>query len=175
MYWLEWRDSPAILRARMDGSDMIILIQNRSQMARPRALVIDFIDDMLYWTDEHNNYILRAKTDGTGVEKVITSLLYPHCLTQYKDFIYWGDPEEGSITRASKYNGGNRTTIAANIGYINDIAIFHSSRQVGWNKCGYKNGGCTHLCLALPENKYRCACPNHYTLDNDTKTSCISK
>ena len=154
---------------------MVILIQNRSHTARPRSLAIDFFDDMMYWTDEYYSRILRAKTDGTGVEKVITSLLHPYCLTQYKNFIYWGDLQEGSITRASKYNGGNRTTIANNTGFINDMKVFHSSRQVGWNKCGYQNGGCSHICLALPEDKYRCGCPNHYTLDNDTKTSCIGK
>ena len=175
IYWTEWRDSSAILRSNMDGTDVVVLIQNHSLMARPRALVIDFFDDMIYWTDEHNNHILRARIDGSGVEKVITSVPHPYCLTQYKDFIYWGDLQEGSITRASKYNGGNRTRIEANIGYINDMKVFHNSRQVGWNKCGEENGGCSHICLALPGDKYTCACPNHYTLDNETKTSCISK
>ena len=175
MYWTEWRQSAAILRANMDGTNMTILIHNHSQVARPRALVIDFFEDMIYWTEEHLNHISRAKIDGTGLEKVIESLPHPYCLTQYKDFIYWGDPHEGTITRASKYNGGNRTRIEGNVGYIMDMKVFHNSRQVGWNRCGDESGGCSHLCLALPEEKYTCACPNHYILDNETRTSCISK
>ena len=176
MYWTEWRDSSVILRANMDGTGAVILIQNRSQMVRPRALVVDFFDAMLYWTDEDNGHILRATIDGTGLEKVITSdASHPYGLTQYKDFIYWGDSQEGSISRASKYNGGNRTRINFNLGYINDMKVFHNSRQIGWNICGHKNGGCSHLCLALPEDKYKCACPNHYILNKETKTTCISK
>ncbi len=31
-----------------------------------------------------------------------------------------------------------------------DILVFHSSRQSGWNPCAVNNGGCSHLCLALP-------------------------
>ena len=176
MYWTEGRESAAIMRANMDGSNMTILIQNHNEMAKPRSLVIDFFEEMMYWTEEHYNHISRARIDGTGVEKLIETFLpHPYCLTQYKDFIYWGDQQEATITRASKYNGGNRTRIEGNIGYIMDMKVFHNSRQVGWNKCGDDNGGCSHLCLALPEQKYTCACPDHYTLDNLTKSTCISK
>ena len=176
MYWTEWRDSAAILRANMDGTGMKILIQSYTQMVRPRSLVIDFFEDMIYWTEEHLNCISRARIDGTGLENVISSSLpHPNCLTQYKDFIYWGDQDDQTISRANKKNGGNRTRIEGNIGYIMDMKIFHNSRQIGWNECGDNNGGCSHLCLALPQEKYTCACPNHYTLDNKTKTSCISK
>jgi low density lipoprotein receptor-related protein 5/6 len=176
MYWTDWHDSASILRANMDGSNVTILLQNHSIIRKPKGLVIDFLEDMIYWTDEENNYIARAMIDGTGLEKIISSSLpHPSCLTQYKDFVYWGDQQEGSITRASKYNGENRTMIEGNIGYIMDMKIFHNSRQVGWNECGNENGGCSHLCLALPGNKYTCACPNHYTLDEETKTTCISK
>ena len=176
MYWTEWRDSASILRANMDGTNVTVLLRHHSVIRRPRALVIDFLEDMIYWTDEEQNYIARAMIDGTGLQKIISSSLpHPYCLTLYKDFLYWGDQQEGSITRASKYTGGNRTIITGNIGYIMDMKIFHSSRQVGWNECGNENGGCSHLCLALQQNTYTCGCPNHYTLDKDTKTSCISK
>lgn len=171
-----WTSSAAILRADMDGHNMTVLLQNDHHMVRPRAIVIDYLEEKIYWTDEHINCILRANIDGSALEVVISSNLpHPSSLTQYKDFIYWGDPQESSITRASKYNGGNRTMIEANIGYIMDMKVFHSSRQIGWNQCGKDNGGCSHLCLALPEEKWTCACPNHFTLDMDSKTWCISK
>lgn len=179
MYWTEWRlssASAAILRANMDGTNMTFLIANHPEMARPKALVIDFFENMIYWTEEHHNHISRARIDGSGHEKVVSLFLpHPNCLTQYKDFIYWGDQQEGTITRASKYNGGNRTTIEGNVEYIMDMKVFHDSRQVGWNECGNENGGCSHLCLALSDERYTCACPNHYTLDEKNEKSCISK
>ena len=49
----------------------------------------------------------------------------------------------------------------------------------GWNACNGNNGGCSHLCLALPtipdsNQTHICACPTHYELNWDNKT-CTGK
>lgn len=54
-----------------------------------------------------------------------------------------------------------------------DLLVFHATKQRGSNPCSSSNGGCKHLCLALPnpsggEPVYTCACPTHYTLQNET-------
>ena len=175
MYWSDWRNSAAIYRSNMDGNEVTSLIQNHTYLGRPNSLVIDFFEGKIYWTEHLFNRILRANLDGSTLEVVVSSYLpHPYCLTQYKDFIYWGDWEEGAITRARKENGGNRTRIEGHVGYVMDMKIFHNSRQNGWNACGTDNGGCSHLCLALPRERYTCACPNHYMLDTRNK-SCIGK
>ena len=175
MYWTEWGTTAGIYRSNMAGNDIVLLIQNFTYISRPNSLVIDFFEEKIYWAERHYNHILRANTDGSGLEIVVSSRLpHPNCLTQYKDFIYWGDMEEETINRASKETGGNRTRIEGHLGFIMDMKIFHNSRQTGWNSCGDENGNCSHLCLALPDDQYTCGCPNHYTLDTTNK-SCICK
>ena len=71
-------------------------------------------------------------------------------MTQYEEFIYWADWTTRSIERAHKLSGENRTRIQNQVDYVMDILVFHSSRQSGWNPCAVNNGGCSHLCLALP-------------------------
>ena len=78
--------------------------------------------------------------------------------------------QEGTISRASKENGENRTRNEGHLGLVMDGKVFHSSRQFGWNQCGVNNGGCSHLCLARPNEEYTCACPNHYVLDATYKS-----
>lgn len=176
MYWIEWRESAVILRALMDGRNMTVIIQNHTVVMRPRALVIDYLENMIYWTDERHGSIYRARSDGTGLESVVLQHLpHPYCVTQYKDFIFWGDHDDNTISRANKLNGGNRTMIEANIGYIMDVKVFHGTRQVGWNDCGIGNGGCSHLCIPLPGKKHTCACPNHFSIDEEKNTTCIGK
>ena len=39
----------------------------------------------------------------------------------------------------------------------------------GFNKCGSRNGGCSHLCLPRPSG-FSCACPTGIQLKGDRKT-----
>ena len=95
MYWTEWGTTAGIYRSNMAGNDIVLLIQNFTYISRPNSLVIDFFEEKIYWAERHYNHILRANTDGSGLEIVVSSRLpHPNCLTQYKDFIYWGDMEE---------------------------------------------------------------------------------
>jgi low density lipoprotein receptor-related protein 5/6 len=102
-------------------------------------------------------------------------------VVKLQDFIYWTDWNTGDIVRANKMTGLNRTRIHERLEHVTDILVFHASRQAGWNLCAVNNGGCSHLCLAMPNpggppgrpsTAHRCACPTHYTLSNNT---CIRK
>lgn len=68
--------------------------------------------------------------------------------------------------------------LQSQLDYITDILVFHSSRQSGQNPCSINNGGCSHLCLAVPSSNgtrnFTCACPTHYTLAED-HTTCYRK
>lgn len=58
------------------------------------------------------------------------------------------------------------------------LSSWYKNKQTHTNQCSINNGGCSHLCLALPKKSfgeqatYTCACPTHYTLQNKT---CIGK
>lgn len=48
-------------------------------------------------------------------------------------------------------------------------SIFLSLASSGFNKCGRRNGGCTHLCLPRP-NGTSCACPTGILLKGDGRS-----
>jgi low density lipoprotein receptor-related protein 5/6 len=69
---------------------------------------------------------------GQDMVYVITDQVpQPMGLTLYHDFIFWADWQRQTIERANKSSGTNRTTIQTRIDSVQDILVFHSSRQSG--------------------------------------------
>nr|CAD7429275.1 unnamed protein product [Timema monikensis] len=185
MYWSDWGDMGRIERAAMDGSRRTVLI---GKLGRANGLTIDYVQRRLYWTEITSPAIESADLDGGRRVQVVTQgIEKPYGLTQYQDYIYWTDWKTGNIECANKTTGCNRTRIHAQLEYVTDILVFHNSRQSGWNQCAVGNGGCSHLCLALPSpggsganshgatpNRqsytHRCGCPTHYILAGDNVT-----
>ncbi|XP_068117072.1 low-density lipoprotein receptor-related protein 5 [Hyperolius riggenbachi] len=163
MYWTEWGGKPRIVRAYMDGTNIITLVD---KLGRANDLTIDYADQRLYWTDLDTNMIQSSDMLGENRVIIADDLPHPFGLTQYSDYIYWTDWNQHSIERADKVNGKNRTLIQGRLDFVMDILVFHSSRQDGTNECMPSNGHCTQLCLAVP-NGYRCSCSSHYTLDSN--------
>ena len=63
-----------------------------------------------------------------------------------------------------------RRVIERGLADINDMLVFHASRQSGVSACSHNNGGCQHLCLSLHNGRHTCSCPAHYTLNADNVT-----
>lgn len=81
----------------------------------------------------------------------------------------------GVVESANRVNGSDRKVIHRSLDYISELKIHYRGSGSGNNQCGVDNGGCSHLCLAIPHSlKYRCACPQHYTLKPDNLT-CAGK
>ncbi|XP_054246287.1 low-density lipoprotein receptor-related protein 5 [Indicator indicator] len=169
MYWTEWGGKPRIVRAYMDGTNSITLVD---KVGRANDLTIDYVDQRLYWTDLDTSMIESSNMLGQEREIIADDLPHPFGLTQYSDYIYWTDWNLHSIERADKTSGKNRTLIQGHLDFVMDILVFHSSRQDGLNDCVQNNGHCGHLCLAIP-NGFRCACAAHYTLEPNSR-NCTS-
>ncbi|KAG8179495.1 hypothetical protein JTE90_027207 [Oedothorax gibbosus] len=177
IYWSDWGTSEPngrIERASLDGSYRKLLI---SKLGRPNGITIDYIERRVYWIDLDSKKIESSDLSGNQRAQVIVqNIVEPYGLTQYADYIYWTEWSTNSIERANKTDGSNRTTIQTNLDSVMDIQVYHTSRQSGWNPCAVNNGGCPHLCLALPASMqqksftHRCECPTHYTLKSDNKT-----
>lgn len=169
MYWSDWGKAPRIERAALDGSQRVRLI---TKIARANSLTIDHVDRRLYWTASDSNLIESSDMSGDGRRVVVHSeALRPYGLTQYQEYIYWTDLATKSIERADKSSGSNRTRLLGQLKYSDDILVFHTSRQAGWNQCALYNGGCSHLCLGVPGPRgYQCACPTHQPLGPNNKT-----
>ncbi|KAK2099997.1 Low-density lipoprotein receptor- protein 5 [Saguinus oedipus] len=161
IYWTEWGGKPRIVRAFMDGTNCMTLVD---KVGRANDLTIDYTDRRLYWTDLDTNMIESSNMLGQERVVIADDLPHPFGLTQYSDYIYWTDWNLHSIERADKTSGQNRTLIQGHLDFVMDILVFHSSRQDGINDCVQDNGQCGQLCLAIPGG-HRCGCASHYTLD----------
>lgn len=165
IYWTEWGGKPRIVRAFMDGTNCMTLVD---KVGRANDLTIDYADQRLYWTDLDTNMIESSNMLGQERMVIADDLPYPFGLTQYSDYIYWTDWNLHSIERADKTSGRNRTLIQGHLDFVMDILVFHSSRQDGLNDCVHSNGQCGQLCLAIPGG-HRCGCASHYTLDPSSR------
>lgn len=85
IYWTEWGGKPRIVRAFMDGTNCMTLVD---KVGRANDLTIDYADQRLYWTDLDTNMIESsnmlgedwADPAGTGVLGLEhRSPLGPHC------------------------------------------------------------------------------------------------
>ncbi|RZF35698.1 hypothetical protein LSTR_LSTR009566 [Laodelphax striatellus] len=175
MYWTDWGNLGTIERAAMDGSMRIVLI---ARAAHANSLTIDYAQRRLYWTQlQGSGAVESADLDGKHRFQLINKdVMRPCALTQYQNRVYWADWSGGWIERADKMSGKNKSRIHERLDKVTELRAFHTSRQQGWNQCAVGNGGCTHLCLALPHNSasakkqydtFRCDCPTHFSLLNN--------
>lgn len=61
MYWTEWGGKPRIVRAYMDGTNSITLVD---KVGRANDLTIDYVDQRLYWTDLDTSMIESSNMLG---------------------------------------------------------------------------------------------------------------
>ncbi|KAL4225758.1 Low-density lipoprotein receptor-related protein 6 [Mactra antiquata] len=173
MYWTDWSQSPKLERAWLDGTHRTVILDD---IGRVYGLTIDYMQKRLYWADLDNQWIESSDMLGQNRTHIVEDDIdQPMALTQYQDFLYWIDWEKKTIEKANKTTGSNRTLVQENVDKVMDLLVFHHSRQSGSNGCVGDNGRCSHLCLALPDapnktEQFNCACPTHYTLNNDGKT-----
>ncbi|CAF4853997.1 unnamed protein product [Pieris macdunnoughi] len=166
MYWSEL-GSKTIKRAAMDGSAVSVLIEG---VGRVHALAIDYERRAIYWAALDPPTIEYAYLNGTGRKVLADNIPMPYALALYGDKVYWGDWNTGIIESAKKTDGSDRKTIHTQLDYISDLRIYHRAKDSLPNQCGVDNGGCSHLCLPLPSNDFRCACPAHFRLNRDNIT-----
>ncbi|XP_032511733.2 low-density lipoprotein receptor-related protein 6 [Danaus plexippus] len=166
MYWSEL-GSKTIKRATMDGSSPIVLFE---QVVKVHALAIDYEKRAIYWAALDSMVIEYAFLNGTGRKVLVDNIPMPYALALYNDRVFWGDWNTGLVEVAKKSDGSSRRTIHTQLDYISDLKVYHRGRDNLSNQCGVDNGGCSHLCLPLTNNDYRCACPTHYRLNRDNLT-----
>ncbi|MGH0159378.1 UNVERIFIED_CONTAM: hypothetical protein FKN15_037173 [Acipenser sinensis] len=172
VYWIDCCESPHIGRVGMDGTYQSVVID--TEVSRPVALTIDYINRRLYWADE--NHILFSNMDGSNRQKVPNQDIQGVIgLTVFEDYLYWTDGKSKSINRAHKTSGAERMSLLNSWLAITDIQVYHPFRQpdVPKHPCQVNNGGCSHLCLLSPGGGYKCACPTNFYLAADHKT-CLS-
>ncbi|KAJ8675255.1 hypothetical protein QAD02_011041 [Eretmocerus hayati] len=173
MFWTDWDDKkPKIERSNLDGSERTLLIFK--DIIWPNGIALDLERKKVYWCDAKTDKIEVCNMDGTDRREVITENL-PHLFgfSLLGDFLYWTDWQRRSIDRAHKLTGGEREIIVEQFPNVMGLKAVHRGKPSGTNPCAKNNGGCSHLCLNRPNDKYVCACQIGYELTKDMKTCVV--
>uniref|UniRef100_A0A8C5XKP8 Low-density lipoprotein receptor-related protein 4 n=1 Tax=Microcebus murinus TaxID=30608 RepID=A0A8C5XKP8_MICMU len=182
-----WSDSTLhrISRANLDGSQHEDIITTGLQTTD--GLAVDAIGRKVYWTDTGTNRIEVGNLDGS-MRKVLVwqNLDSPRAIVLYHEMgnvILVRSNLPGLWVRASgflSFNIRQRYIQSSELLYNKKtqqprapggttVDTSSTSPLTGFNKCGSRNGGCSHLCLPRPSG-FSCACPTGIQLKGDGKT-----
>ncbi|GJQ65548.1 hypothetical protein Trydic_g7648 [Trypoxylus dichotomus] len=171
MYWSEWGQAKCIKKAFMDGTNTKVILENVGYAV---GLLVDFEQKRLFWADSLSSTIMSSDFQGFRKQMIVSSNGGQiGGLAMFRHFLYWINVTSAEIWRANKMGGDNVSRVVNNIN-ATDVTVFHKSKQEGYNQCKIDNGGCSHLCLALPSQKkdesatFTCACPTHFVQQNKT-------
>ncbi|XP_067654975.1 low-density lipoprotein receptor-related protein 4-like [Haliotis asinina] len=168
MYWTDWGKIPRIERADMDGNNRHLIIGEN--LAWPNGLVIDIPTSRIIWADARTELIECSDLNGHRRRKLVDHVAHPYGLTVAGNYVYWTDWQATAVHKANKNTGSNPTKIRENLPGIMDMHAVQVNRQeTHVNRCGEKNGGCSHLCLPRPQG-ITCACPSGLLLKEDGRT-----
>lgn len=181
MYWSEWGNNGRLRQSSLDGQNAITLT---SHLDQPRSLTIDDTTRQLYWIDSGNEAQIQYchVPNCYNRQMLIGNLFDPVGLGAYKRVVYYSE-RKGNIY---SYTAGAKKLLHQFKSKSGPTAlkVVHSDRKGQRNQCSVSNGGCSHLCLALPQklnngsnemmgtNAYVCACPTHFTLKGNN--SCVA-
>uniref|UniRef100_A0A8C2Q5F3 Low density lipoprotein receptor-related protein 4 n=1 Tax=Cyprinus carpio TaxID=7962 RepID=A0A8C2Q5F3_CYPCA len=167
MYWTDWGEHAKLERSSMDGSDRVVLINNN--LGWPNGLAVDRAGSQLLWADAHTERIEASDLNGSNRRTLVSPVQHPYGLTLLGPHMYWTDWQSRSIHRADKDTGANTITVRSNLPGLMDIQAVDRASSLGFNKCGRRNGGCSHLCLPR-HNVTSCACPTGILLKSDGRS-----
>jgi hypothetical protein len=154
------RKKGKIMKSSQDGSQKTIL--RDKSIGFPSALTIDLVMKKVIWIDNYLNTFSSIDFEGNNF---LTFGTYKRSglsffMDIFDDYIFWNDYNGTSIFKTKL--GVNQTQtdylITSETNILAVFKIIDSSLQPNSsNRC--INHNCSHLCIPININQYRCVCP----------------
>ncbi len=127
---LYWADTGVIYSARLDGTDIKILV---SGLAFPADLALHAAAGYLYWTDQTAGLIQRLDLEMGEVETVLTGLSGPYYLALdiRGGLLYWTEFKNSVIHRARR-DGTESQIIVRGLQRVRDVAVDPIAGKLYW-------------------------------------------
>ena len=111
MYWTRCAPFGDIMRAQMDGSDVVQLVKG---LNNPAGIVIDYEASRMFWTELAGDKICSSNLDGTDVRTLVTlpSGTEPWGIALQGKQMYWGSWNGKRVQRSSKSGQDVHTVFA---------------------------------------------------------------
>ncbi|XP_019641225.1 PREDICTED: low-density lipoprotein receptor-related protein 6-like, partial [Branchiostoma belcheri] len=122
------RDGGIILQVNIPSGSTTTL--PLGDVGKPLALDYDPLTDYVYWSDDRNDKIHRARRDGSGRETILDiNYVVGLALDHAGGDIYWTDYDENTISVA-KMNGSSTRTLAVSRPY--DLVLDPKNGLMYW-------------------------------------------
>jgi sugar lactone lactonase YvrE len=127
---LYWADSGAIYSARLDGTDVKVLV---SGLVFPADLALHASAGHLYWTDQTAGLIQRLDLDDGEIETILTALSQPYYLAIDigAGMLYWTE-FKNSIIRRARWDGTESEIVVRGLQRARDVAVDPVARKLYW-------------------------------------------
>ena len=163
-------DNNRIIRANMDGSNVIALVSDTVYKAA--GVSVDLITQRVYWSDVLLDYIESVDYEGNNRQSIVrgnTVVPAPTRITLFERRVFWTDSNKNGVYSVDKFNSSDVKTIyhmPTNGKGLKAIKAVHDLLQPSVeNPC--KKAHCQHMCLVTATSAglgYKCACKLGYKL-----------
>ncbi|KAL3982211.1 Low-density lipoprotein receptor repeat class B family protein [Acanthocheilonema viteae] len=179
MFFSDWHESTSrIEKAWLDGSHRRVLVSLEKD-AWPNGIVVDTRHKRLYWAEGSRSFIKSVALDGKlDVQVFSENVNHPYSLTILGNSLYCNSlyGRKISVFRVPRHN---ESFFDVQLSVVSDSVIFGqmgiravslSHIPEGISPCQTSNGGCSHICVKLPNGERGCVCPVGYELQADNTT-----
>lgn len=149
IYWTDWV-ADHILRARLDGSGMEVLVDEGLEL--PEGLALDKVHGLLYWVDSGTGTIERMRLDGSQREVLVSYRsvnLDDIALDVAAGKMYWTEwgagAAVGKVKRAQLDGSNVEVLVEIRDGILKGIDLDLEAGKVYWTDCGFNNIGRANL------------------------------
>jgi hypothetical protein len=167
--WKKNKNKGIIMKASQDGSNRTKL--RGDNIVSPSALTIDLVSRRVIWFDYYFNTFSSIDFEGNNFltfRKHMDSTYYAF-IVMFDDYIYWTHYREKFIFKTKlelNYTQLDYLITSENNTFGSFKLIDSSLQPNSTNRC--INTNCSHLCLPISINQYRCVCPK-LSIQNENK------
>lgn len=175
MFWTDAGEKPKIEVAWMDGTKRKTIVN--TEIGHPEGIAIDFaMGHTIYWVDSKLDTLESMDEEGRHRHVLLRGglLRRPISIDVFENHIYWVNRDTGAVLQHDKFGRGVPVVISRNLANPRSVRILHPLKYNTTlkNPCAQDSHPCSHLCLLVPGERFRCACPSGQNFVDGQKQLC---
>ncbi|KAK7504392.1 hypothetical protein BaRGS_00004258, partial [Batillaria attramentaria] len=158
-------------------------------LSEAQSLIVDWVADNVLWLNSYEEMIEVFKVDGSARSSIFLEYadnpvsIAANFTAGYLYISCWGDDPriekchmDGSHCHifVDEVHQPHHLTLHRGRLYWNDLDLAEFSSVDAADGTDMSNGGCSHICLSMPENQRQCMCPANMELGDDEQTCEVS-